>query len=283
MNKFQILKTLYINSQKIFNTVLSIASVLFLSSFFAARSLKKLRKENSNDTCYILGNGPSLASELKENIESFRNNDVFVVNTMCKSPLFKVIKPKYYILLDPICFDPEWSEYAVVIDSLLDTDWQMIIFLPKSLCPEKYYSKLKKNQNLKIVFFNETRIVGISNVSFYLYKNWLGLPNSRNVMTQAIMSAINIGYKRIYLYGADHSWTRDLDADQNNRIFIRDKHFYEEDVKRYLPVGMYREYLYQHYLTFLSHSIMNRYAKYRGSKVINKTRHSFIEDYDTEE
>jgi hypothetical protein len=125
--------------------------------------------------------------------------------------------------------------------------------------------------------------VGFSNISFYLYKHGLGLPNSRNVMTQAIMCAINKGYKKILLYGADHSWTRDLDADEENRIYIRDKHFYEDEVKRYLPVGMYREYLYQHYLTFLSHSIMNEYAKHRGTRIINKTKHSFIEDYDTEE
>jgi hypothetical protein len=109
------------------------------------------------------------------------------------------------------------------------------------------------------------------------------MPYLRNVMTQAIMCAVNKGYKKILLYGADHSWTRDLDADEKNRIYIKDKHFYEDDVKRYLPVGMYREYLYQHYLTFLSHSIMNNYAKYRGARIINKTKHSFIEDYDTEE
>jgi hypothetical protein len=78
-------------------------------------------------------------------------------------------------------------------------------------------------------------------------------------------------------YGAKHSWTRDLNADENNRIYIKDTRFYEDDVKRYLPVGMYREYLLQHYLTFLSHHIMNKYAKYRGSRIINKTKYSFIE------
>lgn len=264
-------------------TIISLLSVCFLSSFSTARKFKKLNVNKKNDSCYILGNGPSLKEELDKNIELFCNNDVIVINTMCKSPVYKVIKPKFYILLDPIIFDSKWSEYDVVVDSLLNTDWEMILFLPINLCPKKYHSIFTANPHLKIVFFNYTRIVGFSNITFFLYKHNLGMPYLRNVMTQAIMCAINKGYKKVFLYGADHSWTRDLDADENNRIFIKDKHFYEADVKRYLPVGMYREYLYQHYVTFLSHHIMNKYSKYRGTRIINKTKFSFIEDYETEE
>ena len=102
-------------------------------------------------------------------------------------------------------------------------------------------------------------------------------------MIPATMSAINKGYKKTLLYGTNHSWTRALNTDENNRIYIKDTHFYEDDFKRYLLVGMYRKYLLRHYLTFLSHNIMNKYAKYRGTKIINKTKYLFIEDYDTEE
>ena len=264
-------------------TIISLLSVCFLSSFSTARRFKKIDINQKNDTCYILGNGPSLKAELDNNIELFCNNDVIVVNTMCKSPVYKVIKPKFYILLDPICFDPKWSEYDAVIEGLLHTDWDMFLFLPINLCPKEYHSIFTANPHLTIVFFNYTRIVGFTNISFFLYKHGLGMPYLRNVMTQAIMCAVNKGYKKILLYGADHSWTRDMDADEKNRIYMKDSHFYEEDVKRYLPVGMYREYLYQYYVTFLSHHIMNNYAKYRGARIINKTKFSFIEEYDTEE
>lgn len=283
MLKTRILKKLYLFSQKAMETIISLLSVCFISSFSTARKFKKVNINQTNNTCYILGNGPSLKEELDKNIELFCNNDVIVVNTMCKSPFYKVIKPKFYILLDPICFDSKWTEYEAVVEGLLNTDWEMFLFLPHNLCPKKYHSMFSTNSNLKIVFFNATRVVGISKISFFFYKHGLGMPYLRNVITQAIMCAVNKGYKKILLYGADHSWTRDLDADEKNRIYIKDKHFYEEDVKRYLPVGMYREYLYQHYLTFLSHNIMEKYSKHRGARVINKTKHSFIEDYDTEE
>lgn len=283
MFKAEIFKKLYIFSQKLTETTISLLSVCLLASFSTARKFKKLDVNKKNGTCYILGNGPSLKTELENNMEIFRNNDVIVVNTMCKSPFYKDIKPKFYILLDPICFDSEWVEYDAVVDGLLNTEWEMFLFLPINLCPKEYHSILNTNPNLKIVFFNVIRVVGFSNFSFYLYKHGLGMPYLRNVMIQAIMCAINKDYKKIFLYGADHSWTRDLDADEKNRIYIKDKHFYEDDVKRYLPIGMYREYLYQHYLTFLSHHIMNKYAKYRGSQIINKTKYSFIEDYATEE
>ena len=278
-----VLKKFYFFLQKSIETIISLLSVCFLSSFSTARRFKKININQKNDTCYILGNGPSLKTELDKNIELFCNNDVIVVNTMCKSPFYKVIKPKFYILLDPIIWDSKWSEYDAVVEGLLNTDWEMFLFLPINLCPKEYYSIFTTNPNLKIVFFNVIRIVGFTNISYFLYKHGLGMPYLRNVMTQAIMCAVNKGYKKILLYGADHSWTRDLDADENNRIYIRDSHFHEENVKRYLPVGMYREYLLQHYHTFLSHHIMNKYAKYRGTRIINKTKHSFIEDYDTEE
>jgi len=283
MLKVRFLKQLYLFSQKSMETIISLLSVCFISSFATARRFKKVNVNRKNDTCYILGNGPSLKEELDKNIDVFCNNDVIVVNTMCKSLFYRVIKPKFYILLDPICFETKWSEYDAVVQCLLNTDWEMFLFLPYRLCPKEYRTVLNTNPNLRIVFFNATRVVGLSQISFYLYKHGLGMPYSRNVLTPAIMCAINKGYKKIFLYGADHSWTRDLDADEENRIYIKDKHFYEEDVKRYLPIGMYREYLYQHYLTFLSHNILNNYAKYRGSRIINKTKFSYIEDYDTEE
>ena len=267
--------------EKSIQSIISLLSIFLLSSFSIARRFKRTSSNQKNDTCYILGNGPSLKTELDENIELFCNNDVIVVNTMCNSSVYKVIKPKFYILLDHIVWDSQWSHYKFVVDGLLNTDWEMTLFLPQH-CPKEYYTIFNANPKLKIVFFNATRIVGFSNISFPLYKRGLGIPYSRNVLTPAIMCALNYGYKRILLYGANHSWTKDLIADENNRIYIKDNHFYEDEVKRYLPVGMYRKYLLQHYLTFLSHSIMNKYAKYRGAKIINKTKFSYIEDYDTE-
>lgn len=276
-----VFKKLYLFTETSIETIISLLSVCLFSSFSTARQNKKIYINQKKDVCYVLGNGPSLKEELHKNIELFCDKDVIVVNTMCKSPVYKVIKPKFYVLLDLIVWDPKWSEYDAVVNGLLNTDWEMFLYLPR-ICPKEYYSIFSANPNLKIVFFNATRIVGFSNISFFLYKHGLGMPYSRNVMTPAIMCAINSRYKKILIYGADHSWTRDLDADDKNRIYIKDKHFYEGDVKRYLPVGMYRKYLLQHYLTFLSHHIMNKYANYRGTKIINKTKHSFIEDYDTE-
>ena len=154
MLKARILKKLYIISKKLMETIISLLSVCFLSSFSTARKFKKININKKNDTCYILGNGPSLKPELDKNIELFCNNDVIVVNTMCKSPVYKVIKPKFYILLDPICFDSKWSEYDTVVEGLLNTDWEMFLFLPINLCPKKYHSIFNANPNLKIVFFN---------------------------------------------------------------------------------------------------------------------------------
>ena len=46
----------------------------------------------------------------------------------------------------------------------------------------------------------------------------LGYARPRNVMIGAIMGAMQEGFGKIYLAGADHSWTRTLSIDEDNNV-----------------------------------------------------------------
>ena len=54
------------------------------------------------------------------------------------------------------------------------------------------------------------------------------MPRPRNVLIPSIMLAINSGYRRVYVAGADHSWLKTLSVDDENRVVSIQPHFYKE-------------------------------------------------------
>ena len=99
------------------------------------------------------------------------------------------------------------------------------------------------------------------------------------------MAAIGMGYKHIYLAGADHSWTRTLSVDDNNNVVSIQPHFYKEDdreVQRSRTEYMHyplHTIMYSFYVAFKSYFTIASYASHRGIEVINITPGSFIDAF----
>ena len=51
------------------------------------------------------------------------------------------------------------------------------------------------------------------------------MPFSQNVLVAAIYISLNLGYKNIYLLGADHSWAHDVSVNDDNQLCLNDRHF----------------------------------------------------------
>lgn len=62
---------------------------------------QELKNKYSNQTCYIIGNGPSLGAQ---NLLKLKDKQTFVVNHFSLHPQYKAINPKYYVVLDPVVF-----------------------------------------------------------------------------------------------------------------------------------------------------------------------------------
>ena len=118
-----------------------------------------------------------------------------------------------------------------------------------------------------------------------IYRLGLGMPRPRNVLIPSIMLAINSGYRRVYVAGADHSWTQTLWVDEDNRVVSIQPHFYQDNEEEKKRVATeYHNYplhqiLQSLYIAFRSYFDIADYAKSRNVEIINITPESFIDAF----
>lgn len=269
------------------NTMVSFFTMCVFSSYKTTYNIKKCRMKNERN-CFVLANGPSLKIVFgkKELLQEIMQSDVVAMNNFANSEYFRLIKPKYYVLLDPLFYDEEEIQKRVdfrcLYNNLHHVDWDMTIFLVYD-ANIKVVNRNINNANINVVQFNGTKIVGFDWFQNLCYKNHLGLPSSRNVVIPALQLMINLGYKRIYLYGAEFSWTKNIDVDpRNNKVYLNNRHFYQTEDILYYDKGWYKWYLQSIVEMIDGVDQVAKYAQYRGVKIINRTKGSFIDAFEYE-
>ena len=93
--------------RKNYQCLFSLAKVLLYSRFVVG--IKKIKNSGS---CFILGNGPSLKADIVKYIDEIKNSNTFVVNDFAKSDFYEVVKPKYYVLVDPSYWSKDVFNYT---------------------------------------------------------------------------------------------------------------------------------------------------------------------------
>ncbi len=266
-----------------FKTLMSLVSVLFFSSFFAAF----IHKKNNTDKkqCFVLGNGFSLKKVIDDDATIFNDKDVFVVNLFYETTFFDKIKPNNYIIADPAFWEFSNVERIIKIQSdfkkkLAAVSWDMNLFIPND--GFKILSKaFKANDKIKLIPYNRTPVDGYKLVSHFLYKNNFGMPRPTNVLNAAIFLTLNLGYKKINLYGADHSWISDLEVDENNNVCCFQNHFYDDKKELYkMPKGTLAVGLKGIVEAFESYELLEIYSKSINAHILNRTKGSFIDVFD---
>ena len=125
-------------------------------------------------------------------------------------------------------------------------------------------------------------------LEYFLYKKGISAPGSQNVLITSIYAMINMGYSKIFLYGADHSWTSQMIVNQSNQVCLSDHHFYDilpSALNPWLkadgsPYKMH-EILDDLRRAFYSYHELNSYALYIGAvTIINMTKMSFIDAFE---
>ncbi len=270
-------------------TIVSILSVILFSKFQSVRCFRKIRgQRNINDTCYILCNGPSLSHLFEEDHKEMGN--VFVVNYFANTEQYKIIKPNNYIVLDNRVVGRDFvsEEQKKMVLNLYNniadnTTWPMTFFFPNNGV-RKYANILLRNKNIKVVVYNMTPVSGIECISRLMFRLSLGMPRPENISNAAVFCALNSGYKKIYLYGVEHSWMRSFDIHpETHKLYMNDGHFYEKDNIRWFKKGDYLTWLGWTQQAMKSHFELRGYADSIGAKIVNKTPTSFIEAYEFEE
>jgi hypothetical protein len=256
-------------------------------------SLKESDFTKENDTCVVIGNGPSLKNDI-EKVLKIKNVDFFCVNHMAEFEYFSILKPSKYALLDTY-FWAEDAHYKLKVkrEALFaklneSISWNMNIYIPRTANFE-YLKKNITNSNIKLIKLDVVPIGDIkyNGIPDILLKGIYG-PPACNVIVFSMYLAIIAGYEYIELYGADLSFTEDVVIDQNtNQLLIEYKHFYGESTfepllenpQKIVPFTM--EALYRTtYLTFYAHNVLNEMALIKGCKVKNNSSYSLIDAYE---
>ena len=258
----------------------SIAKVALLS-----RRSARPHRLPGDDEIVILGNGPSLRETIDKHFGWLSVRTLMAVNFAANTPDFARLQPQRYILADPHFFDAVESDSNVgrLWKNLREARHDMTLHVPAARV--KQARALVSGSSLQLETFNLTPVEGHGWLTRILFDMRLGMPRPRNVMIAAVMAAIGCGYRRIYLAGADHSWSRTLSVDDDNRVVSIQPHFYSDDSKERERVAT--EYAGYHLhdilnsltVAFRSYHEIRRYAEARGVAIANVTPGSMIDAF----
>lgn len=244
------------------------------------------RRTSRGGEIVILGNGPALRDAIDNSFNALTGMDSIAVNFAANAPEYRSLRPTGYILIDPHFFRTDGSDGNVerLWENLAATDRDMTLTVPGKRVAQAR-ARLSGSR-VTVRGINITPVEGFAPLRNFLYSKGLGMPRPRNVLIPAIMDAIADGYDTIYIAGADHSWTRTLAVDDENRVVSIQPHFYKDGEKELKRVSTEYEGYHLHdilkslYIAFRSYFDIADYARRKGVKIINTTPGSFIDAFE---
>ncbi|MGX5690572.1 hypothetical protein [Arcticibacter tournemirensis] len=286
--------------QNIHNTLSSFLTKLISTIFSLLKVLIQARAgislpAGTKNTCYILGNGPSLKESLETNHKLLAASELHVVNGFALSPYYKTLKPQNYVFLDQYFtgYDGKNTPIPTVQKTyehlIADTSWPLNLFVPAATRKNPFWRELtEKNHYIKVIYYNYVIFRGFEAISYWFFKHNLAMPQCQNILAASIFLTINRGYEKVIIYGADHSWHEQLIVDENNVVSTLDKHFYntsgtevnlKQRVKKAESYGVHA-YFASLSKAFYSYFILSRYAAKRGVKILNASIKSYIDAFE---
>lgn len=286
-------------------TILSLTLVAIFSKWF----LPRVRRSGAKNNCIVLGNGPSLSGQIDE-VRSMRSScDVLCVNEFPNSALYEEFKPEFHLLLDPYYWEmikgkPVANTERVMNAIITKTTWPITLVFPYEMKPivDNCFPQLLKMSNVTMRYFNRTPVDGIKSIRYWLYRANLGIPFSQNVLVASVYFAVEMEFKIVYLFGADHSWHEQLAVRRSDNVvcLIQNHFVYEKDAEGISenenvlhPVVTPSKTRPGEQDTFLLHElyeawarafrgywVVKEYAEYKSVKVINLSSKSYIDAFD---
>lgn len=265
---------------KLLTTLFSLLNVCIHS--FPYKGLQRNKKVILNRMT-ILANGPSLTQSLNSldiNIGSFT-----VVNDFYKSEWFFKIKPSSYVVIDPLYFNDSTENKQFVSALNILVSWELTLYVP--IKKIKILQAQVKNEFICLTPLILTPIDGYIPIVNFLCRYGLGMPSAQNVLIAAIFATIQKRHNEIILYGADHSWIKNIEISRDNIVYLKDSHFYNTTEVKTTPwIDEYgrpftMKNIIEIYCTLInSYSLLNSYAKCSNIKIINQSSSSLIDVFE---
>jgi hypothetical protein len=252
--------------------------------------------ESNSKSLVILGNGASLKKDLEVLDKEGYKGDFMAVNFFAQTGLFEDLKPKNYVLADPLFFkfDEKEAYYPKVKEFFLSLyekcKWKLNVFIPYGY-EKEYYKWLDilelKNEKISVSVYNKTNMNGTSSAVQYFYKKKWGMPSPTTVLIPCSMIGIGMGYKTIGLTGAGHNYHEGIAMSPDNVLQIKVPHFYdgEEEVeyKPYYKPGGKETYTISELFMVLhkmfgSYKYVSKFAERIGVQMVNYSKDSYIDE-----
>ena len=278
--------------EKLVFSLYGLIKILKESKFRAKISTKHI----SGNSCYILGNGPSLHQDLERCMARFEPENIIAVNYFGTSDLYARLKPNLYVLADPAYYlDNLIPGVQNQVDNLLSelkekTNWYVTVFVPLK-GQKKIQDKLKANEFISVVGYNSVNTwKGFKWFDHWVYNHQWAVVSGLNVVMIALLLAINVGFKKIFLMGVDHTWHKNIIVGEDNKTYEYDTHFYDKEMVKPIPLLVERgnkiihlklhEQLGYVKKVFEVYHYMQDYAKYKQVEIVNCTPASFIDAFE---
>ena len=264
-------------------TLMSLVKIPMLSR----RSSKLPPAPEGIDELVVLANGPSLTRTVEEHRGFLKGRALLAVNLFAVSPLYTELKPRYYIIADPLFWIVDEKREALFGSIAEKTDWPMHLFVPtRALSDSKWKEIVATNPNVSIHLYNTTPVEGFAGFERWIYRHGLGMPRPHNVLIPSIATALRMPFRKIYLAGADHSWLPEISVTEDNQVLMHQKHFYDRDSskaetvkKEDLESARLHVILYHMHVAFKAYFTLRDYAASLGKEVVNITPGSFIDAF----
>lgn len=185
----------------------------------------RFKNIHSGERCFIIGSGPSLKSQ---DLSLLKDEFVICVNQCSRNSQFNDMKPNYYVCVDQNFFridenNPEDTELLSVFEKLTSVEG-MHCFFPIQQ-KESFIKRFNLDERIDVNYiisgevFTETYSRDIDLTGM--------IPTFGTVVQTAVLLAVYMGFKEIYLLGCDNT---SIIVTLNSVLKKNNDEFYSYDV-----------------------------------------------------
>jgi len=226
----------------------------------------ELKDIHKGKRCFILGSGPSIK---KEDLKPLKNEIVFALNNFYVHEDFDTImsgdKPKYYMTapIHPPQTENEWKDWFSDMEKYVPKNTTMLLGLSNYKQNIKYLlDKYGLFKNHKIYWY----YAGVNYKALHFKRKWMDITNliytGEAVSIYALIFAIYMGFKEIYLLGMDHDYFL-YDSEKEMRMYSSAIHQNNEFQRTFGDTFYIQEFLRQY-------NIFNKYKIFADNYPENK-------------
>lgn len=228
--------------------------------------------------CFIIGNGPSIKDQ---NLSLLNKEITFTVNQISRAAFFESINTQYHLWADPNFFKTEFTcegDYQL-LELMKSLPKGTESFFPYSYA-HKYIEKYDLDKYMNINFYEPNKLVGEYEDIDFTSCVRVGF----SVVQYAIQLAAYMGFKEIYLLGCECTTILNV-INARTKLYESETHGYEVDnIEKERAYQMYMSLpmtaYYESELNLLhEYSVIHRYCKKRGIKVINCTPGGVLDEF----